>query len=369
MNTIEHRLTELLERKAEEMVGEPDLVALAERRALRNTEPVVVPLPLVPYAGYRPLLRPNVLLIAAAMAIFIPLIIVAIAKWSAPDSTGESVVAAGGDDAPSWEERKIFPLLAGDELLDSLMYGTFGVPGDDTPRITSAVVGRRTVDRWTDVNSIIVAQPGPSKFDLQGFESEQIVLGGKAVTKYTADDMTWYRWEVDGLAVWINDTPDTDELARNLRVQPDPGDGWPTLDLGVLSDGLQVVAGPEHNGTEPYPGIATDGRPTVGIDIYVRPTLELPVLPTTYEIVDVNGVEGLLGEIDGALLLSWPIEPGAWAALSARGTDADRVIDVARSIEFVGRAEWEDHYGESMDNYRTAPTTTVVPSPDKSVTQ
>lgn len=363
--TIEERLTELLERKAGDIAAVPDREDLVARRESRRLDTTVLPLtPAASNTGQTT--RTRVLqAIAAAVVLVVPVVLFVVLR----SSSGVDDAVQVGDGAPpaeAWLDRDVYPRFNGSSPFGDV-YGTFAVPGTDTPRVTSVVVGRRDGDRWTDVNTISVSQPGID-FQPEGATTEQTQLGGKQVTKYSWLGQTWFRWQLGDAVVTINAGIDADVLLADLIAEPATNGNWPVLQLGPLPAGLEVISGPDQNQFDPLPGIATDSGAGPGFDLYVYPSLELPMLPTDYDAVSVRGAPGLLADIDGAQLLVWPVDGDAWAHLSVRGGDGDEALGVANAVDFVGRARWETHYDESVDSYRSAPTTTAAKAPTASTT-
>ncbi len=295
------------------------------------------------------------------------------------------LLVAGLVTAPRWRGQEIPPATApapaplptapapSDELL---FPDVFPMLPDDHPLADQAVAScctwqRRSdpaaqvlvaIDDGTGLSGSVLLQVYPTVTPGMwgGLEAERITVADIAGTLYsdrgTPEIKTFVADGEPVLAVQALDPVAFIEAAGGVPVHSKIGaTGNLVFDVRTLPDGYSVVAEWLAAGAVVTAGtlISEEGE---GMAVFVErmhPLLTRPIAGDL-EYVDVNGSTGFWRDMEFDSDLVWQVSDHTWARVPRwPGADNADMLELARSVEFVDRATWEQRYDVELGSYPT----------------
>lgn len=266
---------------------------------------------------------------------------------------------AGG--APS------YPVLGDIGPLADTLYAT-AWRRDTTSVPLQATIGKRTDGGFADVINVTVL---PEPFDWPDHVVvTPVALDGRATARFESPNSPYagYAWSgtTSGGEIAIGDTPVADQLRTALEPGVGP-DGAPTLSIGTLPAGYEVIDGPTLAAAAYGPGLSTDSGTAEGLSLMLQPALVAPPGltatavggQTAFQYGPVRGADG----VESAFLY-WRAPGGWWAVLTGRGEFASRLVEIAEDVTWVGFDEFVRTYDANPADFEAgSPLPTTAPRP------
>ncbi len=267
-------------------------------------------------------------------------------------------------DAPVFPDA--FPIVPEEDARASASTGSYGgVTGWDLADQMHAVVAMDDGARLTN-GTVITADPSFDVTQMAAQTAVPITVAGIEGTLFTGGNTrTFVVVGTPTLLVRAADPVAFVEAAGGIpAVDVRVGaEGAATFSLGDLPDGYRAVVEP----TVPMAGGSlnawtdVEGEGDNGAIVIVMPDAYAMTWAVygDLERVDVDGRPGWVSDRGGVTLI-WQVG-GTWAMISAP-TTLDAVLDVARRVEFVDRATWEQRYDVELGTYPTREEWEMIPA-------
>lgn len=319
--------------------------------------------------------RPAIWLTAAAIAALGVAGIVAVtARRDASATPADHPVVsqpAPASSLPGATTAGIYPMFGDLGPLNATLHANAWHRDPNEPVHLRATIGQRTASGYTDIVHVDVL---PTRFEWPNdvtLTAEPIA--GRAVARYEWSGSTpgrGYTWQGDSTPaeIAITDSSITEQLVSVLRPGVD-ATGTPTLEIGQLPPGYDLIVGPTVDSALAGPDVGANDGQGGNVVLLVTPAL----LGTGDEWAEVP-VGDATGWLSGPQLrpdgqysagLYWPTPNGQWAHLYGYGELADQLPEIANEVTWVDFDTFVATYGASPDDFNATftPPTTVSGGP------